>query len=177
MSDIESCFNCYEDTGKAGKGENSFYDEQGHGPYCDVCRDLWLGFSKEVRTATNDCWRILEGRAGLKKPDVGSPKIDMANLVQQVLDAATEGLRAENARLRTDYEETAKAYRDENQRANKNMDAYISAKTIIGEQFNEIQSLRERIALLDQAIACANVQTDKLIEAYAKIAELREAYE
>jgi hypothetical protein len=99
MSDTASCFHCFEDTGKAGRGEDSFYDEQGHGPYCDDCRDLWIGFSQEVRKATNDCWRMLEGRTGLRKPDVGGPKIDMASLVQRAIDAATEELRAENAKL------------------------------------------------------------------------------
>jgi len=35
----EYCFKCGEPTGRAGAGEDSLYDEQGQGPYCESCCD------------------------------------------------------------------------------------------------------------------------------------------
>jgi hypothetical protein len=34
---VEYCFKCGEPTGRAGKGDDSLYDEDGNGPYCSEC--------------------------------------------------------------------------------------------------------------------------------------------
>lgn len=34
---MEFCCICDEPTGRAGKGEDSIYDEQGRGPFCEKC--------------------------------------------------------------------------------------------------------------------------------------------
>lgn len=33
----ETCFICGEKTGRAGRYDDSIYDEQGRGPYCESC--------------------------------------------------------------------------------------------------------------------------------------------
>lgn len=33
----ELCIICDEPTGKAGPGDGSLYDDDGHGPFCDDC--------------------------------------------------------------------------------------------------------------------------------------------
>jgi len=37
MLEIERCFLCDEPTGKAGRLDDSLYDEDGYGPYCEEC--------------------------------------------------------------------------------------------------------------------------------------------
>lgn len=39
MSDYERCFLCDEPTGRAGRADDSLYDEDGLGPYCEGCWD------------------------------------------------------------------------------------------------------------------------------------------
>lgn len=36
---IERCLFCGEPTGRAGEGNDSLYDDQGEGPYCESCWD------------------------------------------------------------------------------------------------------------------------------------------
>ena len=35
--ELEYCCECDEPTGKAGKGEDSLYTEDGEGPFCSEC--------------------------------------------------------------------------------------------------------------------------------------------
>lgn len=35
----EHCFICEAETGRAGRGEDSIYDDADNGPYCEGCRD------------------------------------------------------------------------------------------------------------------------------------------
>ena len=37
----ERCCMCDEPTGKAGRGEDSLYTEDGRGPYCPGCWDVY----------------------------------------------------------------------------------------------------------------------------------------
>lgn len=39
----EHCFICEAETGRAGRGEDSIYDEADEGPYCTDCRDGHAG--------------------------------------------------------------------------------------------------------------------------------------
>ena len=34
---LEYCFKCGKPTGKAGAGEDSIFDDEGNGPFCDTC--------------------------------------------------------------------------------------------------------------------------------------------
>jgi hypothetical protein len=36
---LEYCFLCDQPTGRAGIGEDSLYDDFGHGPFCESCWD------------------------------------------------------------------------------------------------------------------------------------------
>ena len=36
---IERCLFCDEPTGRAGEGNDSLFDDQGEGPYCEECWD------------------------------------------------------------------------------------------------------------------------------------------
>lgn len=38
-NDLEYCFSCGEPTGRAGEAEDSLYNDQGEGPYCEGCWD------------------------------------------------------------------------------------------------------------------------------------------
>lgn len=40
---IEYCIVCDSPTGRAGAGEDSLYDENGHGPYCEHCFEKYAG--------------------------------------------------------------------------------------------------------------------------------------
>lgn len=33
----EHCFLCGEETGRAGRGEDSMFDDEDNGPYCETC--------------------------------------------------------------------------------------------------------------------------------------------
>jgi hypothetical protein len=46
MSNYELCFICDERTGRAGRHEDSLYDADGNGPYCDSCWDALTDFQK-----------------------------------------------------------------------------------------------------------------------------------
>ncbi len=41
--ELERCVLCDEPTGNAGKGEDSFYLDNGDGPYCEDCFDILTG--------------------------------------------------------------------------------------------------------------------------------------
>lgn len=36
----EHCFLCDQETGRAGRGEDSMFDDNDDGPYCEECREL-----------------------------------------------------------------------------------------------------------------------------------------
>ena len=36
---VECCFVCGNETGKAGRAEDSFYGDDDDGPYCEACWD------------------------------------------------------------------------------------------------------------------------------------------
>lgn len=42
MSDLELCTVCDQETGKAGRSEDSLYNHKDDGPFCELC------FAKEV---------------------------------------------------------------------------------------------------------------------------------
>lgn len=44
---IEYCFHCDEQTGKAGRDEDSLYTPDGYGPYCEDCWANLCGDDKE----------------------------------------------------------------------------------------------------------------------------------
>jgi len=35
----EHCYLCEQETGRAGRGEDSIYDRDDEGPYCEECRE------------------------------------------------------------------------------------------------------------------------------------------
>lgn len=48
----EMCSACGDPTGKAGKGDDSHYDSEGHGPFCDDCWEKHL--EKQQETPINE---------------------------------------------------------------------------------------------------------------------------
>lgn len=56
---IERCIRCDEPTGRAGEGDDSLYDEEGNGPYCQDCYDALheRGVTlDEIIAGTRDFW-------------------------------------------------------------------------------------------------------------------------
>tara|TARA_R110002012_G_scaffold314998_2_gene528237 strand:+ start:839 stop:1018 length:180 start_codon:yes stop_codon:yes gene_type:complete len=43
----ELCFICDHETGRAGIDEDSIYDKNGNGPYCEECYEKTLKMTKE----------------------------------------------------------------------------------------------------------------------------------
>ena len=52
INKYEYCCMCEEETGKAGKGDDSLYLDDGDGPFCDTCYTLLIG-----------CWVSLGGQS------------------------------------------------------------------------------------------------------------------
>ena len=58
MVEHECCCQCFEHTGRAGRGEDSLFTEEGDlGPYCQSCWDdveYWRGLAGEMMQALRD---------------------------------------------------------------------------------------------------------------------------
>ena len=53
MKDKEYCCKCGNETGKAGRGDDSLFTDTGEGPYCESCWDkIHAGSSKETKEQT-----------------------------------------------------------------------------------------------------------------------------
>ncbi len=126
MTDIEQCFLCDMETGKGGKGDDSLYNDDGEGPFCLGCWD------KSLTMPAFAAAKLIKGLGHYANiPDI-------ALIVQMAIDG----------RVNVAIEDANQAYRDEKQRANKNFDAYISARDKIGEMFNAGDELRRILPII-----------------------------
>ena len=57
---IERCVKCDEPTGKAGRLDDSLYDDDGNGPFCETCFHERTGPMKTAREIAARIWCDLE---------------------------------------------------------------------------------------------------------------------
>lgn len=91
MRDAEKCFVCDDETGRAGKGEDSLYDENDLGPYCPRCWGHVPGkvedLQEELRKAreTIEWWVAYVKNLKDRVHSVGCTAIGMETDMRQVL--------------------------------------------------------------------------------------------
>lgn len=173
---LEYCIVCEEPTGRAGAGEDSLYDDNGHGPFCGHCFEKYAGKDAEIArlrdysTGLHDFVVWLSQRHehdGLSKGqiirmaarmDVGGKwqddhvKFDGRTAIE-VLDAEIASLKQENATLIAQAEEDS--------------EVICRLKSIIaGEraQLEKADALVDAVLWLKERQDIHNFLTDKLVE-------------
>ena len=102
MNKYEHCCQCGERTGKAGKGEDSLYLQNGVGPYCETCFEPFNALEVEIanlRAQIERAFQMLEIN--------GVPR-DRAKYVSNGIDVLATRLNREIADLRARCEKAEK---------------------------------------------------------------------
>jgi len=99
MNKYEHCCQCGERTGKAGKGEDSLYLQNGVGPYCETCFEPFNALEVEIADLRTRCekaekdaeryrWLRQQHESNLTKVHVRLDEFTLTHRLDPHIDAA-----------------------------------------------------------------------------------------